>query len=325
MADGQAWIISDGAAGNERQALALARALGIDARVLRLDVAAPWRWFAPRLLAGAGAAMRQRDGTPIGPPWPALAIGCGRQAALLTRALGRWAGDACFRVQILDPRIDPRAFDRVVAPRHDGISGPNVITTLGSLNPVDAAWLAEGRLRFATLGDLPAPRTTVLFGATNAAQRLDAGYVDALLARLAAAHAREGGSFLVSTSRRTPAGLARHLRGAFARWPGVFWGGAGDGPNPYAGLLAWATRIVVTPDSVNMLSEACASDATACTFATQPIGGKFAGLNAALVAADHLCDLDAALAGATTVPLRETAGVASVIAGAFAAARLHPR
>lgn len=321
MGGEQAWIISDGAAGNERQALALARALGIDARVRRIEVAAPWRWLSPRLLAGAAAALRDRDGTPIGPPWPALAIGCGRQAALLTRALGRWAGDDCLRVQILDPRIDSGAFDLVIAPRHDHVVGSNVIATLGSLNPVDADWLAEARLRFAALAELQAPRTTVLVGASNAAQRIDADYIDALLARLGVAHARDGGSFLVSTSRRTPAALARRLRDAFARWPGVFWSGDGDGPNPYAGLLAFADRIVVTPDSVNMLSEACASDAAACTFATQPVGGKFAGFHAALRAGGHLCELEATLTGATSVPLRETAHVAGVVAAALAARR----
>ena len=325
MTDAQAWIISDGAAGNERQALALARALGVDARVLGIDVAAPWRWLAPHLLAGARSAMRDRGGQLIAPPWPRLSIGCGRQAALLVRALADWSSGDCFRVQILDPRIDPGAFDLVVAPRHDHLVGSNVITTLGSLNPVDAAWLATARLRFATLADLPTPRTTVLFGATNAAQHLDAGYVDALLARLGAAHAREGGSFLVSTSRRTPGAVAQHLRRAFSRWPGVFWSGDADGPNPYSGLLAWAERIVVTPDSVNMLSEACASDATACTFAPRPIGGKFAALHAALVGGGHLCDLDAALDGAKTVPLRETADVAAAVAGALAAARLRTR
>ena len=37
------------------------------------------------------------------------------------------------------------------------------------------------------------------------------------------------------------------------------WNGPGDGENPYQGYLAAADRIVVTPDSVNMLSEACAA------------------------------------------------------------------
>ena len=293
--------------------LALAHALGVDARVLRIDVAAPWHWLAPRLLAGARTAMREHDGAPISPPWPRLAIGCGRQAALLTRALRHWSDRTCFTVQILDPRIDSAHYDVVVAPRHDHVAGSNVIETIGSLHPVDDAWLAAGRSRFDTFAALPSPRTAVLVGATNAAQTLDAAYFDALLERLATAFARDGGSFLVSTSRRTPDAVAQRLRTDFARWPGVFWSGERDGENPYAGLLAWADRIVVTPDSTNLLSEACATGKPVATFTTQALHGKLAELHTELLAKHHLLVLDDFAAGATLRPLRETAAVAATI------------
>ncbi len=41
-----AWVITDGGAGNRRQALALARALGLDNRSLVLASRAPWSWLA---------------------------------------------------------------------------------------------------------------------------------------------------------------------------------------------------------------------------------------------------------------------------------------
>src|SRR5688572_17012797 len=81
------WAISDGAAGNERQACALARALGLAPRVLRLRLGQPWDLLAPRLVAGARTAIRDVDGAMLQPPWPDLAIGCGRRAALATRLL----------------------------------------------------------------------------------------------------------------------------------------------------------------------------------------------------------------------------------------------
>ena len=226
------WVISDGVAGNERQALALARALELEARVLRIGLRAPWRWLAPRFMAGARAALFEPGGPGIGPPWPTLAIGCGRRAALLTRALRSWSDGRCATVQILDPHVSSRHFDTVIAPRHDHLAGSNVIETIGSLNPVDDDWLANARTEFAALGALAAPRTTVLIGASHPAQNLDARYFDALLAKLGAWFAREGGSFLVSTSRRTPPALAQRLRADFARWPGVFWANDSDGANP---------------------------------------------------------------------------------------------
>lgn len=307
------WAISDGAAGNERQALALARALGLDARVLRICLRQPWDAFAPRLLAGAMQAIRDQHGAALAPPWPDLAIGCGRRAALATRLLRARSGGRSWTVQILDPRIDSRAFDLVIAPAHDRVVGTNVIHSIGALNPVDRAWLAAGRTRFAHLAELPMPRTTVLVGASNRAQRLDNAYFSALLDRLQASHGTDGGSFLVSVSRRTPRDVADALRGVFAKLPGLFWAGDADGENPYAGLLAWADRFVVTPDSVNMLSEACATGKPVRTFAPRPIRGKLAAFHAELIASGHLRDLDDVDARAQPQPLAETAAIAELV------------
>lgn len=286
------WAISDGAAGNQRQALALAQALGLSAREIQLRITQPWALLAPHLLTGASRALRDTQGARLAPPWPDLAIGCGRRAALATRALRSWSGGRSYCVQILDPRIDSTAFDLVIAPAHDGLAGENVITSIGALNVVDAAWLAQGRTQFPHLGDLPAPRTAVLIGGSTRAQVLDDAYFRALLERLAAQQASTGGSFLVSVSRRTPAQLIHHLRERFAAFPGVFWSGTPDGDNPYAGMLGWAQRIFVTPDSVNMLSEACATGKPVHTFALRPVGGKLAAFHAALKASGHLRDLD---------------------------------
>ena len=308
------WAISDGAAGNERQALALADALGLPARVLRIRVAEPWNLFAPRLVAGARAAIRDADGNTLAAPWPDIAIGCGRRAALLTRALRRWSGGRTRVVQILDPRIATDAWDLVIAPRHDDVHGANVITSIGALNPVGPDWLARGRAAFPALGALPSPRTTLLVGASNRAQRLDAAYFDTLAERLAARQARDGGSLLASVSRRTPHAVAQRLRRSLGAHPGIFWAGPDDGPNPYAGLLGWADRLVVTPDSVNMLSEACATGKPVHTFAPRPIAGKLATFHAALAASGHLRDLDDDTPRPPPPPLAETAAIAELVA-----------
>ncbi|MFI4969107.1 MAG: mitochondrial fission ELM1 family protein [Lysobacterales bacterium] len=313
------WAISDGAAGNERQALALARALGLAPRVLRVDLRQPWDALAPRLTLGARSAIRDRDGNPPAPPWPDLAIGCGRRAALVTRLLRDWSAGCSFCVQILDPRIDAGAFDVVIAPQHDGIAGANVIRSIGALNPVDRDWLAAGRAHFAALAALPAPRTAVLVGGSNHAQRLDRVYFDALLERLAARQATDGGSFMVSLSRRTPPGVAARLGHAFGAWPGRFWSGTHDGENPYAGFLAWADRLVVTPDSVNMLSEACATGKPVYTFAPRPLAGKLAAFHAELVASGHLRRLDDSVHPPQPEALAETAAIAELVNGRWQA------
>lgn len=317
------WVITDGAAGNERQAVALAEAVGVATRVWRIAPRAPWSWLAPRGVPGARAALPPELRRYFVPPWPELAIGCGRAAGLFVRALRRWSGGRTFSVQILDPRIAPDAFDLVIAPRHDGLSGPNVITTLGALNPVDADWLAEGAMAFPELALLPAPRTAVLIGASHRAVNVELDYCVALVERLAAA--RRGGSFLVSTSRRTPPALRDWLRSAFARFPGRFWSGSEDGPNLYAGYLAHAERIVVTPDSVNMLSEACASGKPVFTWLHRPARGKLARFHAALIDGGWLRELGYDTnAAIRPPPLRETAAVGAEVRRRWRSNRTTP-
>jgi mitochondrial fission protein ELM1 len=297
------WIISDGAAGNARQARALARALELSPRELTLRLRQPWDWLAPRLTWGAQHAMRDAQMGRIAPPWPELAIGCGRRAALMIRCLRDWSDGRCFTVQILDPRVPPHLFDAVLAPQHDGLAGVNVITTLGALHEVDEGWLEQGRAHFSTFADLPAPRIGVLIGGPHPAQALDDAWIADLQLRLAEWQRRQGGSFLVSTSRRTPTSCARRLREVFAAWPGHYWAGPADGENPYAGILAWADRIIVSADSVNMISEACATGRPVHTFAPAPIAGKLGRFHQALAAHGHLTPWNEG--SPAPVPLRE--------------------
>ena len=302
-----AWVISDGAAGNERQALALAAALAVPARVLALPLRAPWAWAAPRRLPGGRLALAVPDRERFAPPWPDLAIGCGRGAALLTRILRELAGDACYRVQILDPRIDPRHWDAVVAPSHDQLTGPNVLTTLGSLNPIDDAWLASGREACPDFAALPRPHVALLVGGPRRGIDFDTALAERLGATVRGI--AQGGSVLATASRRTPPAFAARLQSSLKAFPGVFWTGAGA--NPYPGVLGWADRIVVTPDSVNMLSEACATGVPVHTVTPASLPDKLARFHAALRERGLLTE--PGQPRGDVPPLRETQAIAAAL------------
>jgi hypothetical protein len=252
------WVLHDGHAGNRRQAAALADALGLAWHECVLRPRLPARWFAPRRLAGAATSFGNDFAVALRERAPALVIGCGRQAALATRFARDGGAKA---VQILDPRMDPRHWDLVVAPEHDGLVGENVIALAGSLHPVDAAWLQRARERFPALGLLPGPRTAVLLGGPTRAVRFDRSAFEVMMAKLEYWLAREGGGLMICGSRRTPIEVRALVRQRYGSDRGIAWMDEADGGNPYAGALAWADRIVVSPDSVNMVSEACATSA----------------------------------------------------------------
>ncbi|MEW9625539.1 mitochondrial fission ELM1 family protein [Rhodanobacter geophilus] len=306
----ECWAITDASAGNQRQALALAELMDLPVRHLLLEPRAPWSWLAPRFALGGRLALPAHQQALFAPPWPQWVIGCGRAAALFTRMLRRLSHGQCHTVQILDPRIDPAHWDVVIAPRHDQLAGPNVLTPLGSLNPVDEDWLADGRDACPAFEDLPQPRVGVLLGGPRKQLTLDADYARGLAAHLLARHGREGGSLLVLASRRTPADVLELFRHALAGVPGLVWSGPDDGRNPYPGVLGWADRLVVTPDSVNMLSEACAVGCAVHTHVAAPLPDKLARFHHALRERGLLHELDA-IAPARQPPLRETAATAA--------------
>ena len=307
---GACWVITDAAAGNQRQALALAEQLQMPIRHLVLEPHPPWSWLAPRLTLGGQLALSPGQRELFAPPWPHVAIGCGRAAALFTRLLRRLSDGQCYTAQILDPRIDPAHWDTVIAPQHDRIDGANVLRPLGSLNSVDDAWLADGRESCPSFAELPQPRVGVLLGGPRQGIALDAGYAHQLAARLLERQRHEGGSLLVLASRRTSPALIEIFRDALHGVPGLLWAGRDDGRNPYPGVLGWADRLVVTPDSVNMLSEACAVGCPVQTFVTVPLPAKIARFHQALRGAGRLHDLGSAEAN-PSVPLRETASIAA--------------
>lgn len=316
---GECWAITDHAAGNQRQALALAERLGMPVRHLVLSPRAPWSWLSPRMILGGRLALPATQRTAFSPPWPTVAIGCGRSAALFTRMLRNYAQGHCHTVQILDPRIDPAHWDTVIAPRHDGLAGPNVLQPLGSLNPIDDAWLEDGREACPTLGDLPQPRVGVLLGGPRTGIRIDEDYARRLLDLLLAQQRTHGGSLMVLASRRTPTAVVDIMRNGLRGVPGLVWAGPDDGSNPYPGVLGWADRLVVTPDSVNMLSEACAVGCAVQTLTLSPLPSKLAHFHASLREAHLLHDLGSE-PPLHQPPLRETAATAETLSQRILAA-----
>ncbi len=312
------WTLSDGHAGNVRQADALARALGLTVeRDVTLRAGALARLLAPRTWPGAARAFGPQFADALVSP-PELAIGCGRQGALATRLLrarGRRA------VQILDPRIDPRHWDVVIAPEHDGLRGKNVVTLLGSLHPIDEAWLAGARAAFPMFDALPRPRTALLLGGPSAHARFTHDEIAAFLEWLRERVRSDGGSLLATTSRRTPPQVAALLRDTARELPGFAWTGDADGANPYAGVLAFADRIVCSADSVNMLSEAAATAAPLYVVGIERVGGRPRRFADALVARGraHACGADFD-ADAPATPLRETTRVAAEVRARLALA-----
>ncbi len=243
-------LICTDIAGLRNQALGLAEAAGFTPDLRTLRFRKPWDriptslWFNPRLAVAAEA---------FAPPLPPVVMGCGGAGARVAACL---RGPDVKAVAIQDPRMDLRKFDAVLAARHDGISGPNVIVTRTALHRVTQARLAAERAAWAPFfAPYKRPLAAVLLGGNNGRYRFGPEEARALAAQLASV-AREFG-LVITPSRRTGAAELEILRAALEPLGAWIWDFTGE--NPYFGMLACADALIVTADSVSMVSEAVAT------------------------------------------------------------------
>ena len=213
-------------------------------------------------------------------------------------------------VQIQNPRMRLDRFDLVVANHHDEIRGPNVLLSRTALHRVTPAVLADARRtwmpRFA---HLPRPLVAVLVGGSNGRFRLGPAEAEALARGLAVLHRNDRVGLAVTPSRRTGNAVRAVLDRHLSRLGAFLWDMTG--PNPYLGLLACAAHIVVTADSVSMVSEAVA---TAAPVAVVRLPGRSRRIElflGGLVDAGRVRMFDATLRHEEATPLDDTATVAA--------------
>jgi mitochondrial fission protein ELM1 len=247
------WVISEGLAGLRAQALGLAEAAGLSPEMRELKPAAPWKWIAAKLWPNPLSAVADAVRAPL----PSLAIGCGGMAGAVLAALRR---QSMRVVQVQNPRMDINRFDLIIANHHDELTGPNVFvirTALHRVTPVRLA--AEADVWRDRLAPYRRPLVAVLLGGSNGRYRLDRDAGARLAADLATMAQRDKVGVVVTPSRRTDPAVTDLIRTALAPVGGWVWDFSGE--NPYFGMLALADLIVVTLDSVSMISEAAATTA----------------------------------------------------------------
>ena len=254
------WLLMGHKVGDNAQMLALAEGLGWPHEIKRFV----YRRYeiVPNLLLGATLAgvERQRSST-LAPPWPDLVISAGRRNEPIARWIRRQAPE---RVRILHfgrPWGPLGSFDLIVTtPQYRLPDLANILhveTPLHRVNPQRlsreaAQW--ESRLRH-----LPRPFTAVLVGGSSPPYVFDERTAERLAREVSAFAAGQGGSLLISTSARTPL-PAIDVMQANLSVPAELFRWSKDAPdNPYIAFLGLAEAIIVTGESMSMLSEGCAT------------------------------------------------------------------
>jgi mitochondrial fission protein ELM1 len=233
--------------------------------------------------------------------------------------MGKREGHRVVTVFVQNPGISPSHFDLVIAPEHDRVVGENVVSTRGALHRITRERLEKGAAQLLPrVAQLSRPYIGVLIGGANASYALGPEEIAELADALKRAARENGGSLLITPSRRTGDDNVALLKSALKDTPSFIWDGNGD--NPYFGLLGLADHLVVTNDSVSMVSEAVATGKPVQVFALPGKAGrsrksrKFARFHADMTEAGLTRSFNGKLEGyERPVAPRETARAADAV------------
>jgi uncharacterized protein len=305
------WCLTEGVAGAENQCIGLAEAMGLRCEIKRVSRPSLPLQYLPVTLWPTKRLKKR-----LSPPWPDILISSGRGSVAGALAVRRSSAGKTFTVHIQKPYAHPSLFDVVIVPQHDSLRGSNILVTAAALHRVTRKTLAEAAERFTErFSHLPRPMIAVLVGGSVKYRNFSVQGIHLLAGQLIAALRESNGSLAVTVSRRTGEENAKALRERLRGVPHFFWDGTGE--NPYHGLLALADAIVVTSDSVTMVSEACATGKPVHIFDMGARHRKLHQFHAKLMADGVTRPFAGKLEQWSYDPLNETETVAALILAQF--------
>lgn len=312
------WILSDGRPGHRNQSLGLAAALGIkNLQIKELT----FKKFG-KLLGYINIQWKFKE--KIQEPYPDILIGCGSHISPLTAYIKR-RSPTSFVIHLMNMPNSAPLFDVIAVPAHSTrtSAADNVMTTQGALNHIQPKYLADEAKRWESrLRGLPQKRITLLLGGNSKHFQMNEERIQTLASDVTAYAKKEKAGLLISTSRRTPKGAADKLCTSLdeAKVPYYLWNAntPDSKDNPYHAFLGAAESIIVTADSVSMLSEAATSGKKTLLWGRAFMQkAKFQRFYEGLLAQNAVVDFEVDTPSTKTQPLKEATRVAGFVRSRF--------
>ncbi len=299
--DRVALILDDGRVGHLRQSQSVARAyatvaaekgLNVTTQVVtvrfrsRLAAAAlPFVSGGTFLYANADMDLLGRYLEPetleaLGRLRPDMVISCGARNAAVNWWVARES--RARSVSILPNALLANSlFDLCVIPQHDVRVASNVVVTRGALNLVDKDYLAQNSdglvMKYPQLRQGARARLAVLIGGDAQGVVMSEKAMRVVCHQLKSAARDLGLDLLITTSRRTPAAVEWLVIQEFKNDPRtalLIVANDANVPEAVGGMLGLAEVVVVSGESVSMVSEAASSGKPVVAFPVGEVKGR---------------------------------------------------
>jgi uncharacterized protein len=254
------WLLMGDRVGDNSQVLGLGEALGWPL-VEKHFIYTPWEKLVNLPFGSHVLGVVKERSSALEAPWPDLVISAGRKNEPIARYIRKRADKRVRLIHVGRPWAKPSTWDLVITtPQYRLPRDPNIVHNETPLHRVTRARLDEAaRAWEARVAHLPRPRIAVLAGGNSGPYPFNRASGARLADMLEDLVRDVGGSLLVTTSARTLDETTDALFGGIHSPSLLYRWKKGDPDNPFFAFLGLADRVVVTADSVSMMTEACAT------------------------------------------------------------------
>ena len=255
-------ILSDGKMGHQNQSVRLAEKMGCtDYDILKLErrkFGKPLSFLSPIYIVKNLAQLKKQ----IKDNKYDIVIGLGSVPRLAMVTLKK-KNPNLKTICIMDPKRNYKSYDVIAVPNHDQLTykGDNVISFTGSLSyfshqDLDLA-KEDFKQEFSSL--LENPLIGLVIGGDSKGYKFSMLKARDLLDKAFILANKFGSNIYATTSRRTPEKQTDYIKYKIESSNNTIYT-TGE-KNPYRAIMGYSSILIVTPETVSMLMESCATDA----------------------------------------------------------------
>ena len=247
MLELKAILLTQGMHGMVSQVEGLAKALGLSYKHQTVKLKSFWNLIPPKFSPISENLIKDKlvcDSKII--------ISCGRKSVIPSIALKKRLGKEIFTIHIQNPKVSFKHFDLIVSPEHDNLNGNNVITTTGAIHYLTKKEIRENS-NYLGLEREKKKLVSFIIGGPNKYYAYSEKVIHQTFNKVKTLFTPDKYRIVVIPSYRTPANVIKKAYNTFNFNHHVV---KEVDKKAYLSALANSDYVVVTCDSISMISEA---------------------------------------------------------------------
>ena len=249
----KALLLTEGMHGMISQVEGLAKALNAEFNHKIVRLSFPWNLIPPKFTPVSQIILKDKIYITEN-EIPDIIISCGRKSVIPSILLKR-KNSNIFTIHIQNPKVDSKNFDAVIAPMHDNYYGTNVMKSEGAIHYITYEEIQAAK-NYLTSKIKSNKIVSIILGGPNKYYSFSKEQLMEIFGSIKMHFVAKGYETIIVPSMRTPKTIIELAKKEMSKFGHVV-----DKVDKQAYLSAYALAeyVVVTCDSISMISEAAAS------------------------------------------------------------------